>query len=96
MNNFPSKGLPKFKHSFPPFNRSRHLQQPARLRARLVCDFGTGEHAGDFLAAFAFVKRVDAGARHRAVARFRDQPVAIGAGGDLRAVGDDQQLRTVR
>src|SRR3546814_1179104 len=56
------------------------------------CDFGAGEHARDFLAAFAVAQRMDAGAGDGAVAGFGDQHMAGAACGDLRAVGDDAYL----
>ena len=67
-----------------------------RLRPRLVGHLGAGQHARDLLAPLGLVERVDAGAGDEAVVALLDEQMAVAAGGDLRAVGDDEQLRAVR
>src|SRR3546814_8322810 len=70
--------------------RSRRLQQPRRLRTRLVRDLRARQHPRDFLAPFLGLKRLTAGARHPPVRLLRDPPLPPAARRNRRAGGHDQ------
>ena len=57
-----------------------------------VGDFGAGEHAGDFVGAGAVVEDADAGGGAAVLLALFDGQMLIGEGGDLRQVGDAEDL----
>ena len=57
-----------------------------------VSNFGAGEHARDFVGAGAIVEDANAGLRAAVLLALFDCEVLIGEGGDLREVGDAQNL----
>ncbi len=57
-----------------------------------VGDFGAAEHAGDFVGAGAVVEDADAGLRAAVLLALFDGEMLIGEGGDLRQVGDAEDL----
>ena len=67
-------------------------EQAQGLRPRLIGDRRAREHPCDLLAAFGFVQLAHRGARAAVPVRFFDPVMVRGAGGDLRAVCDDQHL----
>src|SRR3569832_1840398 len=65
------------------------VHQGARGGAGGVGDLGTGQHAGDLLLAVGEAERLDGGAQTHTHANQNKTPERLGAGGDLRRVGDD-------
>jgi hypothetical protein len=59
----------------PLLSRSCRLQQPRRLRPRLVGDLRARQHPGDLLAAPGLVERLDAGAGDEALVALLDEEV---------------------
>src|SRR5262245_33692134 len=85
--------------------RSLRRQQACGLGARLVGDLRPGQHAGNLLAPLGALQMVEAGddaQRLVAVARqagrgaLGDQEMAGGPRGDLRRMGDGEDLQTAR
>jgi hypothetical protein len=57
-----------------------------------VGDFCPGQHAGDFVGAGAVVEDADAGLRAAVLLALFDGEMLIGEGGDLREVGNAENL----
>src|SRR3546814_16411889 len=71
---------------------SRFCQLLGGGGAGFVGDGGAGQHARDLLAALALVERCDGGDGVAAEGFLADAPVLVGERGDLRRMGDDQQI----
>src|SRR5512138_571367 len=76
--------------------RSAGADQAFGGGACLLGDLGAGEHAGDLLAAVAGAELAHLGGDALAGGALQHLPMVRAARGDLRAVGDDQDLAVAR